>query len=53
MHAAAVVARGTSRNGRRSTIRIPRRNSAVPAVSAGTAVSVKTAAGVLIVRGSF
>src|SRR5690349_24402652 len=32
---------------------IERRNAAVPAVSAGTAVRVKTAGGALIVRGSF
>ena len=32
---------------------IARRNGAVPAVHAGTVVSVKTAGGVLIVRGSF
>jgi hypothetical protein len=32
---------------------IERRNSAVPAVGAGTVVSVKTAGGVLIVKGSF
>lgn len=32
---------------------IERRNSAAPAVAAGTAVGVKTASGTLIVRGSF
>jgi hypothetical protein len=32
---------------------IERRNGAVPAVGAGTVVSVKTAAGVLIAKGSF
>ncbi len=34
-------------------VRIERRNGAVPAVKAGTVVSVKTAGGVLIARGSF
>jgi hypothetical protein len=32
---------------------LERRNGAVPAVGAGTTVSVKTAGGILIVRGSF
>ena len=35
------------------TAQLERRNGAVPAVQAGTVVSVKTARGVLIVRGSF
>jgi len=44
---------GTARIGALGAAQIERRNSAVPAVRAGTAVSVKTAAGVLIVKGSF
>jgi hypothetical protein len=44
---------GSARVGALGAAHIARRNSAVPAVSAGTAVSVKTAGGVLIARGSF
>jgi hypothetical protein len=44
---------GTAKVGALGAAQIERRNSAVPAVRAGTAVSVKTAGGVLIVRGSF
>jgi len=44
---------GTARIGALGAAQIERRNSAVPAVRAGTTVSVKTAAGVLIVKGSF
>jgi len=44
---------GTAKIGALGAAQIERRNSAVPAVRAGTAVSVKTAAGVLIVKGSF
>lgn len=44
---------GTARIGALGAAQIERRNSAVPAVRAGTAVNVKTAAGVLIVKGSF
>ena len=44
---------GTARIGALGAGQIERRNSAVPAVRAGTAVNVKTAAGVLIVKGSF
>jgi hypothetical protein len=44
---------GTARIGALGAAQLERRNSAVPAVRAGTAVSVKTAAGVLIVKGSF
>jgi len=44
---------GTARIGALGAAQLERRNSAAPAVRAGTAVSVKTAGGVLIVRGSF
>ena len=44
---------GTERIGLLGAAQLERRNSAVPAVNAGTAVSAKTAGGVLIVRGSF
>ena len=44
---------GSARVGALGAAHIERRNSAVPAVRAGTVVSVKTAGGVLIVRGSF
>ena len=44
---------GTAKVGTLGAAHIERRNGAVPAVSAGTAVSVKTASGVLIVKGSF
>lgn len=44
---------GTARINGLGAAQIERRNSAVPAVHAGTAVSVKTAGGTLIVRGSF
>jgi hypothetical protein len=44
---------GSARVGALGAAHIERRNSAVPAVGAGTAVRVKTAGGVLIVRGSF
>ena len=44
---------GTAKVGALGAAQIERRNSAVPAVRSGTAVSVKTAGGVLIVRGSF
>ena len=44
---------GTARIGVLGAAQIERRNSAVPRVNAGTAVSVKTAGRVLIVRGSF
>ena len=44
---------GTARIGVLGAAQLERRNSAVPAVRAGTAVSAKTAGGVLIVRGSF
>jgi len=44
---------GTARIGVLGAAQLERRNSAVPAVNAGTAVSAKTAGGVLIVRGSF
>jgi hypothetical protein len=44
---------GTARIGALGAAQIERRNAAVRAVRAGTAVSVKTAGGTLIVRGSF
>ena len=44
---------GSARVGALGAAHIERRNGAVPAVSAGTAVTVKTAGGVLIVRGAF
>ena len=44
---------GSARVGALGAAHFARRNSAVPAVAAGTVVSVKTAAGALIVRGSF
>jgi hypothetical protein len=44
---------GSAKVGAFGSAQIERRNAAVPAVSAGTTVSVKTAAGVLIARGAF
>jgi hypothetical protein len=44
---------GSAKVGALGAGHIERRNGAVPAVNAGTVVSVKTAAGVLIARGSF
>ena len=44
---------GTARVGAFGSAHIERRNGAVPAVHAGIVVSVKTAGGVLIVRGAF
>jgi hypothetical protein len=44
---------GSAKIGALGAAQIERRNSAAPAVGAGTAVSVKTAGGTLIVRGSF
>lgn len=44
---------GSAKVGTLGAAHIERRNGAVPAVSAGTVVSVKTAGGVLIARGSF
>jgi hypothetical protein len=44
---------GSAKVGALGAARIERRNGAVPAVSAGTVVSVKTGGGVLIARGSF
>jgi len=44
---------GSARVGALGAAHIERRNDAVPAVGAGTAVSVKTSGGVLIARGSF
>ena len=44
---------GNAKVGTLGAAHIERRNGAVPAVSAGTAVTVKTASGVLIVKGSF
>jgi hypothetical protein len=44
---------GTARVSGLGSAEFTRRGAAVPAVKAGTAVSVKTAAGKLIVRGSF
>jgi hypothetical protein len=44
---------GSAKVGALGAAHIERRNSAVPAVGAGTVVRVKTARGVLIARGSF
>jgi hypothetical protein len=44
---------GSATISRFGAAQVERRNSAVPAVRAGTVVSVKTAGGVLIARGSF
>ncbi len=44
---------GTAKVGALGAAQIERRNSAVPAVRGGTTVSVRTAGGVLIVKGSF
>ena len=44
---------GSAKVGTLGAARLERRNGAVPAVRAGTVVSVKTAGGVLIVKGSF
>ena len=44
---------GNAKVGTLGAAHIERRNGAVPAVRAGTAVSVKTAGGILIVKGSF
>ena len=44
---------GSAKVGALGAAHIERRNGAVPAVHAGTVVSVKTAGGVLIVKGSF
>ena len=44
---------GSARVGALGAAQIERRNGAVPAVRAGTVVSVKTAGGVLIAKGSF
>lgn len=44
---------GSAKVGALGAAHIERRNGAVPAVGAGTVVSVKTAAGVLIARGAF
>ena len=44
---------GSAKVGALGAAHIARRNVAVPAVQAGTVVSVKTAGGVLIVKGSF
>ena len=44
---------GSAKVGALGAAHLERRNGAVPAVRAGTSVSVKTAGGVLIVRGSF
>jgi hypothetical protein len=44
---------GSAKVGALGAAHLERRNGAVPAVGAGTVVSVKTARGVLIVRGSF
>ena len=44
---------GSARVGALGAAHIERRNGAVPAVHAGTVVSVKSAGGVLIVRGAF
>ena len=44
---------GNAKVGALGAARLERRNGAVPAVRAGTVVSVKTAGGVLIVKGSF
>lgn len=44
---------GSARVGALGAAHIERRNGAVPAIGAGTVVSVKTAGGALIARGSF
>lgn len=44
---------GSAKVGALGAAHLERRNGAVPAVVAGTVVSVKTAGGALIVRGSF
>ena len=44
---------GSAKVGALGAAHIERRNGAVPVVQAGTAVSVKTAGGVLIAKGSF
>ena len=44
---------GSAKVGVLGSAHLERRNGAVPAVHAGTVVSVKTAGGVLIARGSF
>ena len=44
---------GSARVGALGAAHLERRNGAVPAVRAGTIVSVKTAGGVLVVKGSF
>jgi hypothetical protein len=44
---------GSAKVGALGAAHIERRNGAVPAVNAGTVVSVKTAGGVLIARGAF
>jgi hypothetical protein len=44
---------GTAKVSRLGAAHIERRNAAAPAVGAGTVVSVKTASGILIVKGSF
>ena len=44
---------GSARVGALGAAHIERRNGAVPAVRAGTVVSVKTPRGVLVVKGSF
>jgi hypothetical protein len=44
---------GSAKVGALGAAHIRRRNGAVPVVQAGTAVSVKTAGGVLIAKGSF
>jgi hypothetical protein len=44
---------GSAKVGTLGAAHIERRNGAVPAVDAGTVVSVKTGGGVLIARGSF
>ncbi len=44
---------GSAKVGALGAAHIERRNSAVPAVGAGTIIRVKTARGVLIARGSF
>jgi hypothetical protein len=44
---------GSAKVGALGAAHIERRNGAVPGVRAGTVVSVKTAGGVLIVKGSF
>jgi hypothetical protein len=44
---------GSARVGALGAAHLERRNGAVPAVSAGTVVSVRTAGGALIVKGAF